>query len=92
MQFWHGAIEGNFLGLWNYTRLFGLTRDWERHFTLALDYVEDHGGIAHLYFHSWEIDRQRDWEKLRRVKDAACRTGFHSVTNGDLFRMMQTAR
>lgn len=93
VQLRHAAIERNFLGIWNYSSLFHLTRDWERHFTLALDHVEDHGGIAHLYFHSWEIDQQRHWEKLRRVlRDAASRTGFHRVTNGDLFRMLRAGK
>jgi peptidoglycan-N-acetylglucosamine deacetylase len=90
VQLWHAAIERNFLGMWNYSSLFQLTRDWSRHFTLALDHVEHHGGIAHLYFHSWEIDQQGHWDKLTTVlRDAASRTGFQRVTNGDLFRMLR---
>jgi hypothetical protein len=93
IQLRHALLERNFAGIWNYSTLFRLSHDWERHFTLALDHVEAHGGIAHLYFHSWEIDQQRDWEKLRRVlKDASSRTGFRRVTNGDLFRLLAENR
>jgi peptidoglycan/xylan/chitin deacetylase (PgdA/CDA1 family) len=93
IQLRHALLEQNFAGIWNYGTLFRLCRDWERHFTLALDHVETHGGIAHLYFHSWEIDQQGQWEKLRRVlRNAASRAGFRRVTNGDLFRLVAASQ
>lgn len=89
IQLRHALLERNFAGIWNYCTLFRLCRDWEQHFTLALDHVQANGGIAHLYFHSWEIDQQDEWEKLRRVlRDAASRAGFRRVSNGDLFRLI----
>jgi hypothetical protein len=46
------------------------------------------GGIAHLYLHSWEIDQQSEWDKLRRVlREISTRPSVESVTNGKLFEL-----
>lgn len=86
IQIRHAAIERNWTGLANFIRVFRGAVDWEEHFTRAAGYVADHGGIAHLFLHSWEIDQYDGWEKLHRtlagVRD---RYGLKSATNGDLF-------
>lgn len=61
--------------------------DWLTHFFRGLDYVEKHGGIAHLYFHSWEIEELGEWERLESALQAAAQRHFTSVTNGALFRL-----
>ena len=43
IQLRHALLERNFAGIWNYSTLFRLCRDWEQHFTLALDHVQAHG-------------------------------------------------
>jgi peptidoglycan-N-acetylglucosamine deacetylase len=43
------------------------TIDWEVLATKYCDYVLEHGGVFHLWGHSWEIDRLNDWQKLDRV-------------------------
>jgi peptidoglycan/xylan/chitin deacetylase (PgdA/CDA1 family) len=88
IQVRHAVSEGNLRGLWNFFSLYRRASDWEEHFLHALDHVELTGGIAHLYLHSWEIDQQGEWEKLRRVlKEASTRSSVESVTNGKLFEL-----
>ena len=41
--------------------------DWEILAYSALDYCLSHGGIFHLWGHSWEIEASNDWAKLERV-------------------------
>lgn len=88
IQVRHALIEGNIEGLWNYFSIFKATQDWQTHFLKAVHSVEQKGGVAHLYFHSWEIAEQKEWNKLENLfamlsekKHLVC------VTNGELFRL-----
>jgi peptidoglycan/xylan/chitin deacetylase (PgdA/CDA1 family) len=86
IQIRHAAIERNWSGLANFLRIFRAAADWEDHFGLAARHVASHGGIAHLFLHSWEIDRHDEWDKLRRLL-VRVRDDYSlvSVTNGELF-------
>jgi peptidoglycan-N-acetylglucosamine deacetylase len=42
-------------------------KNWDQIAIQTLDFVVNHGGIWHLWGHSWEVDENRDWEKLRQV-------------------------
>jgi peptidoglycan/xylan/chitin deacetylase (PgdA/CDA1 family) len=44
-----------------------LFKGWDDVALGTLDYVLDHGGVWHLYGHSWEIDSNGDWARLRAV-------------------------
>ncbi len=82
----HAAAERNWTGLANYARIFHGAVDWADHFTRAATHVADHGGIAHLYLHSWEIDQNGDWDKLARLLTRVRNDyALTSVTNGELF-------
>jgi peptidoglycan/xylan/chitin deacetylase (PgdA/CDA1 family) len=85
IQVRHAALEANWAGLVNYVRLFDGVVDWREHFALAAAHVREHGGIAHLYLHSWEIDKYDAWAELRQVL-VDNREGLTSVTNGRLFK------
>ncbi len=59
----------------------------------ALDYVAEHGGIAHLYMHSWEIDGLGQWKELESVFQAiANQPALVRGTNGDLFGLWSAER
>ncbi|MCX6910232.1 MAG: hypothetical protein NTY01_19615 [Verrucomicrobia bacterium] len=91
IQIRHALLEANFRGLVDFFRVHGAARDWEAHFQRAVDAVEREGGVAHLYFHSWEIDKYRDWDKLARVlAHVAQRTQLTRVTNGELFALCRS--
>jgi len=89
-QMRHALIEGNFAGAWNYWRTHRGERDWVPHFQAALEHVSEHGGIAHLYMHSWEIEQEGKWAVLERVfQEIAQRPELVPVTNGELFDLWQ---
>lgn len=86
VQLRHALLEGNFRGAWNFVAVHRLARDWARHFTAALDWVDRRGGVAHLYLHSWEIDANGDWDTLAALlARAASYDRLVRVTNGELF-------
>lgn len=88
IQLRHAALERNFSGLVNFMTVYGATRDWHKHFLLGLDHVEKHGGIAHLYLHSWEVDETGQWAQLESaLSEMATRASFKKVTNGALFEL-----
>ena len=90
VQIRHAAIEGNIAGLINYARVMRLATDWEDCFTRTLDWVEAHGGVAHLYLHSWEIAQFTEWSKLERVLQNASARPLTKVSNGELFERLRT--
>ena len=56
------------------------------------DSVLQHGGIWHLYGHSWEIDELNLWEDLEQILDYVCkRKGVMYVPNRELLRFLPTA-
>lgn len=88
VQLRHALWESNFRGLFNFFTINRMATDWEIHFRRALNWLEIHGGAAHLYLHSWEIEHRNEWEKLTRVfRDAASRKQIVPITNGVLFNV-----
>lgn len=43
------------------------THDWEKIVKRIFDRVLNDGGVFHLWGHSWEIDKYKEWGKLERV-------------------------
>jgi peptidoglycan/xylan/chitin deacetylase (PgdA/CDA1 family) len=44
-----------------------LFKDWFETAVDSLNFVVKNGGVFHLWGHSWEIDRNNDWEKLKLI-------------------------
>lgn len=90
IQIRHALLEGNLAGARNYFRTYDCATEWDTHFMYALDDVEVHGGIAHLYLHSWEIDESQHWVKLEHVFESiSARTTLTRITNGALFSLWE---
>jgi len=88
IQIRHALLEKNFKGILNFVFTHKLAYDWSEHFRHAVDFVEKHGGVAHLYFHSWEIEEQGQWNNLRQLlENISHRKGLLRLTNGDLFKL-----
>ncbi len=88
VQIRHALLEKNFRGMFNFVFTHRLARTWSEHFRHAVDSVEKHGGVAHLYFHSWEIDEQGQWNDLTRLLENISQwKGLVRLTNGDLFKL-----
>ena len=88
IQVRHALLERNFAGAVNYFQVFKASRDWETHFSHGLEYVSRHGGIAHLYLHSWEIENFGHWAKLESVfRTIAANSRLTKMTNGELYKL-----
>jgi peptidoglycan/xylan/chitin deacetylase (PgdA/CDA1 family) len=88
----HALLEGNFAGIRNFFQDYKGATDWEEHFSRALAHVGEHGGIAHMIMHSWEMEDLGQWKKLESVFAAISRSGLASVTNGHLYRIWSSNR
>ena len=44
-----------------------LFKDWFETAVDSMDFVVKKGGVFHLWGHSWEVDRNNDWEKLKLI-------------------------
>jgi peptidoglycan/xylan/chitin deacetylase (PgdA/CDA1 family) len=86
IQLRHALLELNVLGVYNYLTKFSARSEWASQFLCALQRVSQDGGIAHLYLHSWEIEKNDEWDELTAVLEAISRFSLASVTNGFLYR------
>jgi len=93
VQMRHALLEGNFSGAWNYWKIYQGAKPWQEHFQHALDHVAEHGGIAHLYMHSWEIDALGQWPILESAFRAITNQPVLTrVTNGELFELWRAPK
>jgi peptidoglycan-N-acetylglucosamine deacetylase len=88
VQVRHAVVGRNLQGLLNFFYIHKGCTDWVIQFKNAVEFVRNNAGVAHLYFHSWEIDQLSEWGKLEDlfqylsgIKD------LERVTNGELFSM-----
>jgi peptidoglycan/xylan/chitin deacetylase (PgdA/CDA1 family) len=86
VQLRHCFLEGNFAGSYHYVTTFKARTAWAAQFMCALQHVSREGGMAHLYFHSWEIDQNDEWDELESVFKAIAQHSLTPVTNGYLYR------
>jgi peptidoglycan/xylan/chitin deacetylase (PgdA/CDA1 family) len=86
VQLRHCFLEGNFAGSYHYVTKFKLRTSWAAQFMCALQHVDREGGTAHLYFHSWEIEQNGEWDELERVFGAIKQYSLTPVTNGYVYR------
>jgi len=61
---------------------------WDRIATETLDFVIRNGGVWHLWGHSWEIDDNNDWRRLKKVllKISMLPQEVERVSNSQLIR------
>ena len=73
--------RGNTRDLMRYVRRF-TSSSWIDIAKTTFDMVQRHGGVWHLYGHSWEIERHGLWEQLREVLDYVSeKPGVSYLTN-----------
>jgi peptidoglycan-N-acetylglucosamine deacetylase len=92
IQLRHCFHEFNFTGAYEYLTTFKSRVSWLDQLVCALRDVSQNGGIAHLYFHSWEIDRNGEWENLEAAFKAIAKHSLKPVTNGFLYRRWHEKR
>ncbi|MGA2413951.1 MAG: polysaccharide deacetylase family protein [Candidatus Sulfotelmatobacter sp.] len=60
-------------------------QDWLRLGQVSFDRVLRHGGVWHLYGHSWEIEKLGLWDRLNEMLEyVSGRNGVEYVSNGEL--------
>lgn len=92
VQVRHCLLESHFSGAYRYLTTFKARVPWVAQFICALDDVARNGGMAHLYFHSWEIDQNGEWDKLEELFKIISQHGLTPVTNGYLYRLWHERR
>lgn len=93
VQVRHAFLEYNFTGAYRYLTTFKSRVPWVDQFVCALDDVNQNGGMAHLYFHSWEIDQNGEWDKLEQLFQIIAQyKELTPVTNGFLNRRWHERR
>jgi peptidoglycan/xylan/chitin deacetylase (PgdA/CDA1 family) len=63
----HALRHRNWRGLWNWRGRFGGATELEGLASRMLDRIREHGGVFHLWGHSWEIEERGLWPLLDRV-------------------------
>jgi peptidoglycan-N-acetylglucosamine deacetylase len=92
IQVRHCLLEMNFKGAYKYVTTFRLRTGWAAQFMCAMEEVSRRGGVAHLYFHSWEIDENGEWDELENLFKVVARYSLTPVTNGYLYRRWHEKR
>ena len=56
----------------------------------SFDHILENGGIWHLWGHSWEIEKNNDWSKLKNIfeyiKLKSKNNSIEFLTNGEIFK------
>lgn len=63
----HALREGNLRGLLNWALRWRLENNYEMLIKNIFDQVYDHGGILHIWGHSWEVDSSDLWDVMEEV-------------------------
>ena len=70
-------------------RAAGMWHNWDRLGRHLFDETRANGGVFHLWGHSWEVDANDDWPRLRRILDEIADQDAVRVTNGQLAVALQ---
>lgn len=85
------AYAKNALKRWSLVNLFRTgallsRRDWQKLAGKLLERTLRHGGVFHLWGHSWEIEQEHQWDRLEKLLAtiAANKDKVTSMTNSEL--------
>lgn len=66
--------------------------DWRTCAKSLFDHVSENGGVWHLWGHSWEVEKNGDWEKLQDILAyVSHRKDVAYLTNGQIIKRMHSA-
>lgn len=79
--------------LWRYMTELSRFKNWVELGKHMFDKLLQHGGIWHLYGHSWELEQYQLWDQLEEMLDyIAHRDGITYATNEALLRILSRSR
>jgi peptidoglycan/xylan/chitin deacetylase (PgdA/CDA1 family) len=65
--------------------------DWELRAKLLFDQFINKSGVYHLWGHSWEIERNNEWQKLERVLQYISNKSYVKyMTNGEIMKLLKS--
>lgn len=71
----------------------GVGKSWAQLACILFEYVLEHGGVWHLWGHSWEIEEHSLWGGIQDVLETISgRDDVLYLTNGEVVRMAKTHR
>ncbi len=80
---------GNLRGLAGFALHLRRARSWVELGKMLFDRVLTHGGLWHIYGHSWELENLGLWEQLDDLlRYVAQRPDVHYVTNAGVYRVL----
>jgi peptidoglycan/xylan/chitin deacetylase (PgdA/CDA1 family) len=63
--------------------------DWETRAIELFDKFLEHGGIFHIWGHSWEFERKNEWDRLERTfKYISNRKNIKYLSNGEVIKYL----
>jgi peptidoglycan/xylan/chitin deacetylase (PgdA/CDA1 family) len=84
----HAIREGNMVGLINWCQLWKMKRDPVQLVALGLEHILEHGGLLHIWGHSWEIEQHYLWGALEdALKHIANRREVVYMTNAQVLAL-----
>jgi len=67
--------------------------DWKVNAMFLFDHFLQKGGIWHLWGHSWEIEKNRDWKKFEDLLEyISNRKNVSYLENSQIVKLMQVQR
>ncbi len=84
----------HFLDIWNLLKFVKFNpitflkvyRKWDKQAIMMFDRVKMTGGVFHLWGHSWEIEKHKDWERLEKVLEhISNHKGVGYINNSELY-------
>jgi peptidoglycan-N-acetylglucosamine deacetylase len=86
----HAMKEANVKGLLEWYRFLQMENDPVKLAELTLQYILEHGGILHIWGHSWEIEQFGLWGALEEAfKRIANRPGVLYLTNAQVLEVIE---
>lgn len=82
---WSDIIQIAKVANFNPQKFIGYYLNWDKLAIALFDQVLKHGGVFHIWGHSWEVNRNGDWKRLEKVlKYIASRQNVRYAVNGEL--------
>jgi peptidoglycan/xylan/chitin deacetylase (PgdA/CDA1 family) len=84
----HAIREGNMVGLKNWYTLWKMNHDPVQLVVLGFEYILQHGGLLHIWGHSWELEQRRLWGALEDALKYIANAQAAYVTNAQVLELV----
>ena len=86
----HALKDANLKGMVNWIKFLKMETDLNKLSGMLFDHILQHGGIFHVWGHSWEIERFNLWKPLEKMFNyIANRNGINYLTNSQASELIK---